>query len=45
MIYKKIKLFVLVLVGKRPFETWDAIGVEKVFNEMLKLKLKLSTLG
>ena len=25
---------------KGPFETWDAIGVEKVFNEMLKLKLK-----
>ncbi len=23
---------------KGPFETWDAIGVEKVFNEMLKLK-------
>tara|TARA_B100000575_G_scaffold48031_1_gene35053 strand:- start:301 stop:2703 length:2403 start_codon:yes stop_codon:yes gene_type:complete len=25
---------------KGPFETWDTIGVEKVFNEMLKLKLK-----
>ena len=25
---------------KGPFETWDAIGVEKVFNEMLKLKMK-----
>ena len=25
---------------KGPFETWDVIGVEKVFNEMLKLKLK-----
>ena len=25
---------------KGPFETWDLIGVEKVFNEMLKLKLK-----
>ena len=25
---------------KGPFETWDAIGVEKVYNEMLKLKLK-----
>ena len=25
---------------KGPFETWDALGVEKVFNEMLKLKYK-----
>ena len=25
---------------KGPFETWDTIGVEMVFNEMLKLKLK-----
>lgn len=25
---------------KGPFETWDVIGVEKVFNDMLKLKLK-----
>ena len=25
---------------KGPFETWDAIGVEKVFSEMLKINLK-----